>query len=107
MINDNELAKLLNKRLYKDTNVNIEEDNILKEIQVENNTEYIEEEKTVDKKIYLNDIKKYLIFLFNVFAFGFATQTLLDKQWPIVGTLAIGYAISYILNKTFFLFSKY
>jgi len=103
MINHNELATRLNKRLYKDTITNIEEDNLalieetIPAIQPDNI------EKSQSNIISL--IVNYIEFAFNVILFGYATQFILNANWPIFGILAVGYTINFIFNKILFLFS--
>lgn len=98
MINHNALAARLNKRLYKDTN-EIEE-TIIEEIRPTTSVSV----NTAKKYPTINYIE-YIEFIVNIICFGYATQVIFQNNWSILGVLAVGYSINFIINKTLSLFS--
>ena len=106
MISHNALANRLNKHLYRDTTVN-------EELKASTNTiqtivEAVpsnEEVQTPQPTDSLSDkFIEFLDFGLNVVCFGFAAQFLLNATWPILGTLAVGYTINFILKKILYNF---
>jgi len=110
MIKHNELAARLNSRLYKDTTVNEEEDklSVIEEIlPIPNSPDHANINAActnlkTNRVIIIDTIE----FAINVLSFGYAAQFLLNGNWPVLGTIAVGYTINFIFNKILFLFSS-
>jgi len=101
MINHNALASRLNKRLYKDTD-NIEH---IEEIPIEEISLDVSVTDNINKKTPSLNFINYIEFIVNIICFGYATQVIFQNDWSILGVLAVGYSINFIINKTLSLFS--
>lgn len=105
MISNNALGSKLNAYKYKDSDTNQPESSV-KEESIKQNVvdEKIDEDQTDQRLTTLNLLYDTVIntitLLLNSTCFGYGLELVLGASWPILGTLAVGYSINFVLNKT-------
>jgi hypothetical protein len=111
MIKDDKLSNILNDRLYKDSDDTSSESlsqdvahQSVTECQTEQTSETNTEEDQYSLKDRILDIMEDLI---RISCFGYATELFLSADWSLLGIFAVGYSISYVIDKIFLIFHRY
>jgi hypothetical protein len=111
MIKDDKLSNILNDRLYRDSDDTSSESlsqDVAQPDGMEYQTEQISETNTGEDPYPLRDrIIDILEDLIKIACFGYAAKLLLSADWPPLGIFAVGYSISYVIDKIFLIFHRY
>jgi hypothetical protein len=111
MIKDDKLSNILNDRLYRDSD-DTSSESLSQDVAQPDDMEYQNEqtqETTTGSDPYplRNRIIDILEVLIKIACFGYATELVLSANWTPIGIFAVGYSISYVIDKIFSIFHGY